>query len=330
MEDGFQKVQDIAQRMKYDRQQGFAPSAPVLTPREFASWFGYERRSPWLVETVRNHLDSCGLHTEPDFNDIGPDDDISIFDSIDPPSLEDKTLLVDSLPESQNNPIRVSPNDDLKKATTLMASHDFSQLPVMTSDREVKGIITWKSIGLALQTTGNEVRFYMDNSPQIIEGSRPLFEAVRIISEQGYVLVRGQATFITGIITATDLNDRILQLTEAFLLVGEIESHIRCIIHCKFTRDEISKVIDGSDGPQIESTNNLSFGNYCRLLQTPDNWSKLGIQDDQSVFVEQLNQVKDIRNDVMHFNFANTSRNEVQKLRTLAPFFRSRAHPPAA
>ena len=41
----------------------------------------------------------------------------------------------------------VKPDDELNKAKTLMAGYDYSQIPVMTSPREVKGIITWKSIG---------------------------------------------------------------------------------------------------------------------------------------------------------------------------------------
>ena len=35
----------------------------------------------------------------------------------------------------------------LKEAITLMILHDYSQLPVLQSNRDVKGYIDWKSIG---------------------------------------------------------------------------------------------------------------------------------------------------------------------------------------
>ena len=316
--------------MKDDREQGFAPNPPTLTPREFTSWFGYERRSSWLVERVREELESCGLYTEPDFYDTGADDQISILDSSVSASPADDTLRVDTLQAAKNNPTGVTPDDDLSKAKTIMAGYDFSQIPVMTSPREVKGIITWKSIGSSTRSAGDKVRHFMDDSLQVIDGRRPLFEAVDIIADHGYVLVRGQDHSITGIVTASDLNNQLLQLTEAFLLVGEIESHVRCIIYCKFTREEILSAIKTSDKDTINNISDLTFGDYCRLLEEPKRWDKLGFQDDRVIFVEQLDEVRNVRNDVMHFNLNKPSTSDIQKLRTLAPFFRSRAHPPTA
>ena len=56
--------------------------------------------------------------------------------------------------------------------------------------------------------------------------TRPLFEAVEIVANHGYVLVRAHDNSVTGIVTMSDINSQLLQLTEAFLLVGEIESHV--------------------------------------------------------------------------------------------------------
>ena len=330
MEQGFQRLREISRQMKNDREQGFAPNPPTLTPRELVSWFGYERRSSWLVGKVREELESCGLHTEPDFHDAGADDQILIFDSSVSAPPADNTLRVDTLLAAKNRPISVTPDDALSKAKTIMASSDFSQIPVMTTPREVKGIITWKSIGSSTRPAGDKVRHFMDDSVQVIEGRRPLFEAVDIIAEHGYVLVRGQDNSITGVITASDLNNQLLQLTEAFLLVGEIESHVQCIIHCRFTREEILNTIKTSDENTINDIGDLTFGDYCHLLEEPNRWDKLGLQDDRVTFVEQLHEVRKVRNDVMHFNLNKPSTSDIQKLYTLAPFFRSRAHPPTA
>ena len=64
-----------------------------------------------------------------------------------------------------------------------------------------------------------------------IESKAPLFEAVGVISEHGYVLVRGQDRTITGIVTASDVVDQFEQIARPFLLVGEIEEYLRRLIY---------------------------------------------------------------------------------------------------
>ena len=160
-----------------------------------------------MVGEIQAALKSRGLRTEPDFREAGPYQQIGIFDSSESDPPVDSTLRVNTLPAARNDPIRVNPEDDLSKAKTLMATNDFSQVPVMTSPREVKGIITWKSIGSSPKTDGDKVRHFMDDAVQVIEGRRPLFEAVHIIADHGYVLVRGRDNTITGIVTASDLNN---------------------------------------------------------------------------------------------------------------------------
>ncbi len=330
MEEGLQKLRSISRQMERDREQGFAPNPPTITPREFALWFGYERRSPGLVERVREELESCGLRTEPDFKEAGADDQISIFDCSVPIPPPDKTLRVNTLPAASNVPISVKPDDQLSKAKTLMASNDFSQVPVMTSARVVKGMITWNSIGSSTRPNGDKVRHFMDDSPQTIDGRRPLFEAVEIISNHGYVLVTSHDNSISGIVTISDINSQLLQLTEAFLLIGEIESHVRSIIHCRFTREDVISVLQKPNKGTTDGIEVLTFGDYCRLMESPHLWEKLNLSDDHSTFVKQLHEVRGVRNDVMHFNFSRQRTSDIQKLRTLAPFFRSRAHPPVA
>ena len=328
MQQGFQRLSSIAQRLKEDRDKGFAPNPPTHTPRELTSWYGYERRSPLVVARIREDLESCGLLTDPDFLGAGADDKISIADSSTSIPPEDATLRVHMLAAARNKPMRVTPNDQFTKAKTLMAGYDFSQVPVMTSDRDVKGIITWKSIGSTENPAGTQARHFMDESVQVIVGRRPLFEAVDIIANHGYTLVRGEDNTITGIVTATDLNYQLLQLTEAFLLVGEIEGHIQRIIYCRFTYEEVLDSIKPSDADSVKAIGDLTFGDYCRLLEEPKRWAKLELQDDRATFVRQLDEVRKVRNDVMHFNFNGPSASDLQKLRALAPFFRSRAYPP--
>ncbi len=70
-----------------------------------------------------------------------------------------------------------------------------------------------------------------------IRAESSLFQAIPIIVEHQYVLVRGSDNRITGIVTASDLSLQFQQLAEPFLLLGEIENHIRRILGDNFSTE---------------------------------------------------------------------------------------------
>ena len=179
MEQGFSWIKEIAERMKEDRESGLAPSSATPTVREFMSCFGYARRGLWVVERVREELEANGLHTEPDFQHAYVDGPISFRDSSVSAPPADSTLRVDILEAAHNPPTTVTPNHDLKTAVTHMMSNDFSQIPVMEGQREVKGVITWESVGskTAMGQSSDDVSVYMERA-EIIDGQQPFFDAV--------------------------------------------------------------------------------------------------------------------------------------------------------
>ncbi len=133
--------------------------------------------------------------------------------------------------------------------------------------------------------------------------SASLFNVIGLIAEESYVLVRGSDKKITGIVTATDLNEQFQQLSEPFLLLGEIENHIRSLIDGKFTPDELKVLKDPADANRtVESVADLTLGESIRLLESEDNWKKIDVPLDRAVFTGELNEVRRIRNDVMHFD----------------------------
>jgi hypothetical protein len=59
---------------------------------------------------------------------------------------------------------------------------------------------------------------------------------------------------------------------------------------------------------------------YVRLVQNEENWSKLGLAIDRVEFARVLDRVREIRNDVMHFDpdgLDDTVRNELQNAKRL-------------
>lgn len=308
-----QKLNDIAQQIK----KGVTPeNVPV---REILGWLGASRRGSNVNWRMRRALEKAGLGTQPDFEwvyidghikfvAIGSDEDLEAMST---------TNRIDGLESANRKPVSVKPDSALTEATTVMLTNDFYQLPVMTTEREVKGAISWKSIGsrLALGKKCTVVRECMDPA-QIIGAESSLFEAIRIIAEHDYVLVQAQDRIICGIVTASDLSQQFRDLAEPFLLIGECENLLRRLIHGKFRVKELEEAKDSSDPDRtVAGVADLTLGEYIRLLEEPSRWSKLNLSVDRHTFINLLNRVREIRNDVMHFDPQGIDPEAMQSLR---------------
>jgi hypothetical protein len=137
-----------------------------------------------------------------------------------------------------------------------------------------------------------------------------------------YVLVRDDTNKISGIVTTSDLSLEFRQLTEPFVLLGEIENHVRSLIQRGgFTDAQLRDCCDPNDmNRQIDGVFDLTFGEYLRLLEKKDLWSKLNLSIDRTVFIDRLNEIREIRNDVMHFDPDGITELELATLRTFARF----------
>ena len=320
-------------------------STESLTVRGFLSKFDCSRRGSVVVSRIRGVLDATGLRTEPDFEYEHIDATISIklasdvasdpveettvpSDGSEPQQVQhDSTLRMGSFKAARAGVISVAPDDALAKATTLMQLRRFSQLPVMTSDYTVKGAISWESIANCL-VLGKECDVVSDCMVPAheIAITTPLLAAVGSIAAHGYVLVRDEQNRISGIVTTSDLSDQFMQLAEPFLLTGEIEGYLRRLIQSgNFAQEELEKFSVSEDGGKIQDVSDLSFGEYCRILENPENWSKLNLNIDRRTFVESLHQVREIRNSIMHFNPGDTDE-DTNTLRAVAQFLEGLAH----
>ena len=224
--------------------------------------------------------------------------------------------------------VSVKPDAPLNVATTVMQLNDFSQLPVMQSERIVKGVVSWKSIG-ARVLLGRErefVRQCMD-PPQIIDIATPLLDAVDVIQRRDYVLVQDKTNKITGIVTASDIAQQFAQISSPFLLIGEIEGQMRrLLIRGKFTPKRLRASQNPESAKPIESPADLTFGGYVQLLRKKENWDCLGLSGiDRDEFVDRLDEVREIRNEVMHFSLDDLPPETIKKLESFADFFRNLA-----
>lgn len=313
------------QNIKDQLEKGVAPSRETV--RSFLLWFGVSRRGLRVKGFIQSQLDRYDLETSPNFDECYIDGQISIKSKSASEPIEidntsqDPTYRINRLEASNNSPFYVSPDQPLSKAVTMMLANDFSHLPVMTNEREVKGIITWKAIGsrLSLNKGGDKVQDFMESAHEVSTNDS-FFSAIAKITEHDCVLVRELDKRIVGIVTATDFNEQFRRLAEPFLLVGEIENGIRQLLHGKFTKDELAAIKAPDDSRTIEAISDLTFGEYVRLIEEPERWDKLDLKIDRAEFKERLDKIRMIRNDVMHFDPDGIEESDLKQLREFATF----------
>jgi CBS domain-containing protein len=242
-----------------------------------------------------------------------------------PEAQPDPTYRIGKLHSANRAPVSVNPNQTIKEAVTLMLANDFSQLPVMVSERDVKGIISWTSVGRGLALGGKrndaEARECMDPA-HIVSADTSLFDAIDEIVRNQYVLIQDLSRKISGIVTTSDLSLQFHQMTEPFLLLGEIENHVRNIIveRGRFTKEVLRKFSNPNDPKPIDGVSDLSFGEYIGLLENEECWASVGLAVDRKIFVRNLDKVRRIRNDVMHFDPDGVSDDDLEALRKFTAF----------
>lgn len=225
--------------------------------------------------------------------------------------------------EAANRPpdeiLTINRDKTVEEATTLMMMHRYSQLPVTQDMRRIDGMISWRSMGRARARGGacEHVRDCLE-PVRILEQDAPFFETVDTIAEEEVVLVRGKDRTITGIVTTSDLSREYHRKAAPFLLLEEVEDRIRILISRNLSVAEIRKAKkSGDDTREVEDAGDLTFGEYVRLLEDRENWRKLRLGIDRKLFVGLLNDVREVRNDVMHFRPDSSEPEDLDKVRML-------------
>lgn len=322
-----------------------------VTVRTFLGWFGSKRRGPKAVRYIRAKLDEHNVATDPDFEstwidaninftlknrDIIPIENNNNDDNFSNSSnnwvSRDATYRISKLAAANRGVISISPDSDLSEAITLLLARDISQIPVMVNERDVKGIVSWKSIGtrLSLGSKRVAVRHFMVQHHEM-RSNMSIFDAIPYIIKYDYILVRGTENSITGILTSSDLNHQFLALSEPFLLLSEIENLIRNLIGSSFNITDINMFLNNDN--EINNIDDLTFGDYIRILQNPERWTKLNINLNGTLFCKDLDYIRIIRNDVTHFDPDGITSEDLERLRDFKSFLHNletlTGHPPS-
>jgi len=311
------------------------------SPKHITNKFGVQKRGWRVIEAVNSLLEKYELTTSPEFGsayfygeiEVIPKPKLAMNGDIKNPKYSDpiprlsllRAANIQNLKQdgkSEVGLISVKKEDSLIEATTLMLRYDFSQLPVLAGQRDVVGLISWKSIGIAL-TLGKICTTVADclTEVEVLNIDDPIFKAVTIILEKEVVLVRDKTKTISGIVTATDVGLLFHKLAEPFLIIEQIENLVRRLLDDKLTFDNIKTVLDTDTyDKEIKSLSDLTFGHYVRIIENKTLYEKLNLKVDRATLQKILDDVRKVRNDVMHFNPEELEDREMVILREALQF----------
>lgn len=300
-------------------------AAKKLTVRQLLALFNQQRRGRHVAAQIRRALRREKLETVPSFEVVHMDAPILLQPKTAEAIKEEKKaesaaegvsaategrevlLTIGQLEQANRPPLRVSRQDTVTKAITLMMQNDTAYLAVMSGDRTVDGILSWRTIGKAgaAKRPANTVEHYL--APvRIVEVDTPLFDAVRDIVEADAVLVRAKDRTICGLVSAQDIANQFVTLSEPFLFLEQIENHLRAILEkARLSGAAVKDLVNPADTDRIEkvsSVDDLSFGETARAFGREDIWNKLHLLLDRSSFCTRLEEIRAIRNKVMHFH----------------------------
>lgn len=299
-----------------------------ITPRQLFSAFDFYRRTSGNCYWVDKYLKDNNLEVIPHYNDVWVDTSIIIKekDKATRKVVKDPVRKLQVLEAANREPIFLSLDADLVTAITEMRIHNYSQLPITKNGkRGVCGYISWQTIGEAKASgvTSNDVRDYISTNIITLPLNTPLLDAVEAVYKNTFIVVKNEKEELCGMVTTTDLSSQFLTWTKPFILLEEIENQLRQLLDDKFYIEDLKQLCQDS-GREVKSIDDLTFGEYLRLIENPKNWNQLSlIGVDKGLFQKQLEEVRKIRNDVMHFEPEGLTDNQTQTLIEIANFLRS-------
>ena len=343
------EIEDIAKKL--------AEKQPVrrMTVRSFLALFGQERRGYKVVGRIRRELKKHGLTTLPNFENENIDNSLQVvlvadlpprapviaargtkaagpivLVEIEPP-VEDAVIgqprdavvtIRQGIPAAGKDPASVRPEEPVMKALSRLMSEKLDLLVVQRGDRaRVEGIFNYASFTHA-HMAGKQPKTVSDcTSHDFIEVNeeKPLIDAVRDIMQHGTVVVRSRQNQLCGVVTARDVAPVFVELAEPFLLLSQIENHLRGLLErAKLRKDEYRNLVIDSDPERkarTEGPDDLTLGELIVAFEQEPVWAKVGLNFDKGTLTKQLHGVREIRNKVMHFSPDGLPPDDVLKLK---------------
>jgi CBS domain-containing protein len=324
--------QRLHERLRQARKHADDRDPERISVRDLLSLWGAKDRGD-QVNQIEADLANHGLVTSPSFRAVTLDAMVSLTT---PPDESDEATTepasLDNVPVAEddeggsdlnvrltvgnlsplNGVTSVGPNSTFEEAITKMLLNDFSQLAVLSGPRNLRGAVTWRSIAHARhQKADASLADAVDHRVEVVDYDRDLFEVLPTLQQREFVFVRNESKEIAGIVTTADVAHRYGEMATPFFQLGELDQTIRWILGRAFDIQSVARQC----GRTITSFDQLSMGDYQRVLENKEMWESLGWPLDRPSFIARLEQIRQIRNKVMHFHPDPMPDDAVDKLR---------------
>ncbi|MFY1669013.1 CBS domain-containing protein [Plantactinospora sp. WMMB334] len=294
-----------------------------LTVRELLRLWGFEDRDRDSNQQIDADLANHGLVTAPEFRAVNLDRPVELVTLPAPgdesgsaaPAGQDTGTLQAELTDEASADIgltlgnllsndellvSVSPSASVQQAITIMRLNDFSQLAVLTPPNELHGAVSWKSIAQAQHAAPDATLGSMITPAKVFNYDVRLLDAIADLRREEFVFVRDFDGTISGIITAADVVQKYDETARPFLLIGEIDQELRRLIQNTFDLETAQQACGGKKN--LRSFDHMTMGQYQSVIKNPECWQALGWPLDRTVFITRLDEIRQVRNRVMHFN----------------------------
>lgn len=216
-------------------------------------------------------------------------------------------LTLEYIPAATIEPlISVKETDTLERARTLMELYNFSQLPVLRSNRAT-GIVSWEGIGRALVRNAKaRLIDCIDTGYSTFDLTDDLLKVIPKINEDGYVLVRKKDHTVSGIVTSADLGYALAEIAGPFLLLEQLEEHLRRIFRSLqanglVASDDVRLFLPSGNKAADRTAEAFTLGELITLLTHKEMWPRFTSAYDRGTVQTALARASELRNALMHF-----------------------------
>lgn len=277
-----------------------------ITTARLLNLNGNSRRGKWVTREINQRLRQRGLICTPAIENADYYGTVVISDPRDHvrQSAEAVSVPLSSLQMSLGQLRHAGREMTVAKALSLMVSLDISQLPVLGSKQKTAlGVVTWRGLAQRLAHGSAEtVADVMEPPGRIAQSSDNVLDLVDTIMSRGFLLYTVPDGTVGGIVTVTDLVQSFNETTSLYLQLREIESRIRVLLD-RVPLPKLKEHLEPrrQEKKEFRGAVDMMFGEYVSALSDPEVWTLIEVQFDQEYVTGLLDEVRRVRNDVMHF-----------------------------
>jgi CBS domain-containing protein len=327
--------QDRYEWLKESRVRADAKDPVEVPVRDLLAHWDARARGARINQRIEDDLANHGLATSPSFRKVTIDAKVHLITALqdaessgnaltgdDDANELDVGLTVGNLPSALSGIESVPPTATFDQAITTMVLNGYSQLAVLSGSHTLRGAVTWQSIAYARHAS--PIANFADAIVPAREAryDQELIEILPDLEAWDFIFVRDEKNAVAGIVTTADVVAAYRELATPFFLIGELDQVLRQLISRTFTLEEVTSLCDLDGSRAIQSFDDLEMGDYQRVLENPERWSKLGWPLDRAAFVRRLDELRVVRNNVMHFNPEPVPADTIEKLRYILKLLR--------